>query len=556
MGKGKSKKVVLASLCIAVITLFYSLSVGSYFAPDVYRFEERLTFHQYFKEKYFFGEFIDHTIIALSFLIWAVFSFRSRIYRLTIFLVIAAAFAVGIVSGPSNVLETLSLISLPVIIVTAIIARLQHRTDLAYSSFKLTVNYLLISIIVISILSLLVSTKLSEINDHYIEMFILISRFSPVIMFLLVLSLPLKIIFNYVYENVPWLRNRLQNTKALLYSEITTKTRYNRTLLLLGLASTIILSLIVVLIPNIDDFEGPIGEDTLIYVDWIEDLRASSNLDQISHRILVEIQGGDRPISLLLIYLMSLVIPSTTITTMELVLPVLLAPALVIVTYFLTRELTSNALIALFACFLTAISFQIIAGMYAGIFANWISLLPAYISLTFLLRFLKTSKILNLYLFSIALVVLLFTHTYTWTIIMFFVFILSIVFWVRHSYSFGLLKLVFVAALIVVGIDIAKSAITGSTLGISRDLALAESAGFNPQPGAIWSNIVYVSQVYMAGFFGNIIFLLLALCGIMLIRYKSRVDIFMLIFISIAILPLFFSDKVILSRVLIKIFKS
>ncbi|MGH9976628.1 MAG: hypothetical protein ACRD8Z_12465, partial [Nitrososphaeraceae archaeon] len=326
-----------------------------------------MTFHQYFKEKYIFGEFIDHTIISLSFLIWALFSLRSRIYRLTIFLVIAAAFAVGIVSGPSNVLETLSLITLPVITITAVLARLQHRTNLAYSSFKLTINYLLISIVILSILSLLVSASSSEINDPYINMFILLSRFSPVVMFLLVLSLPLKIIFNYIYRNVPWIRNRFQNnieSFESVHSETTTKTRYNRTLLLLGLASTVILSVIVVLIPNIDDFGGPIGEDTLIYVDWIEDLRASSNLDQISHRILVEIQGGDRPISLLLIYLMSLVIPSTTITTIELVLPVLLAPALVIATYFLTRELTSNALIALFACFLTAISFQIIAGMY------------------------------------------------------------------------------------------------------------------------------------------------------------------------------------------------
>lgn len=554
MGKGQSKKEVLVSLSIAIIILFYSLSIGSYFEPDVYRFQDRLTYHQHFKERYFFGEFIDHIVITLNFLIWSLFSFTRRIEQLTISLVIATTFAVAIIANMWIVLEALSLVSLPVIMIAIMLERFLHRSNLFYPSFNLIVNYLLISVIILSILSLFLSASSSEINDSLINIYILVSRFSPILMLLIVLSLPLKIVFNYIYENVSWVRNWSQktiNSFKLVYSETTAKPRYNRNLLLLGLATSIAISVIIVLIPNLDNIKGPIGEDTLVYVNWIEDLHTSSNIDQLSHKILVEIQGGDRPISVLLIYLMSLVLPFSTITVLELVLPVLLAPTLVLSIYFLTRELTPNTLIALFACFLTAISFQVIAGMYAGIFANWISLLPTYVSLVFLLRFLKTSKILNLYLFSVSLVVLLFTHTYTWTIVMFFVFLLAIVFWLRKSYSFGLLKLVFAAALIVVGVDIIKSAITSSTLGMTRDLVMAESTGFGfTQLDVKWSNIVYVSQVYLAGILGNIIFLLLALYGTALLPFKSKVGIFILLFISVAILPLFFANKIILSRVL------
>ena len=54
----------------------------------------------------------------------------------------------------------------------------------------------------------------------------------------------------------------------------------------------------------------------------------------------------------------------------------------------------------------------------------------------------------------------------------------------------------------------------------------------------------------MAGIFGNIALLILAFFGTILVRYKSTIGTFVLVFTSIAIIPLYFGDKIILSRVM------
>ena len=103
-------------------------------------------------------------------------------------------------------------------------------------------------------------------------------------------------------------------------------------------------TVLVIVIPNTDEIHGPIGEDTLIYVNWTDDLQASDNVSQIFYKGFVGIQDGDRPLSLFLIYLFSILVPFNNVTIIELIIPVLLSPALVLAIYFLTKELTPNIL--------------------------------------------------------------------------------------------------------------------------------------------------------------------------------------------------------------------
>jgi hypothetical protein len=529
--------------------VFYILSVGSYFQPDVYRFEDRLTYHQYFDDRYLFSELVDHIVISIAFLGWSIITIQNMITKWIISIGIGCILLIAILASSDVSLSLLSLVSLPSVIGANI---LNKRHSIVHPQpFKLTLNYLLISVAILSVISIFISTSYSDVNDPFIDMLILLSRFSPAVMLLLIFSAPIKSILHIVGQDIPVLRNRFQRTMDSLEQIYTRTSKYGSGQLVLILGALMTLSVIMILIPNTDDMHGPIGEDTLTYVNWAADLQSSASPDQVYRKSFVEIQDGDRPLSLFLLYLASLFLPLSAVTIIEFVLPALVAPALVLTIYFLTKELTSNNLVVLFTCFVTAISFQVIAGMYAGLLANGIALLPAYVSLIFLAKYLKTSKKLYWLLFIIALIILLLTHTYTWTIIIIFVVLFNIVLLINKKYTSNQIILVFVALSMVIVVDLLKSAITGSTLGLTRDLVLAEATDYGfTQFDIKWGNLVHVTQVHMAGIFGNIILLLLAIYGTMSVKYKSTIGIFVLVFISIAILPLFFGGKVILSRVL------
>ena len=140
---------------------------------------------------------------------------------------------------------------------------------------------------------------------------------------------------------------------------------------------------------NVDNQK--IGNDSDEYVDWINKLKQSSNAQEFLNEIFVNL-GPDRPLSLLLLYLITSFVNISPLVTLE-HLPIILGPALVLATYFLTRELFSNETTSLIAAFLTAgMSFHILVGIYAGLYANWIALIFGYLSLIFLFRYLKKSE--------------------------------------------------------------------------------------------------------------------------------------------------------------------
>jgi hypothetical protein len=553
VGRYQSTRVIINSLSITVIIVFYSLSIGSYFEPDVYRFQDRLTFHQHFEEQYFFNEFVDHVVISLSFLIWSIISIQNKITKWILSVAIATILSVSIAGDSATALSLLSIISLPFIIITNILHKILRQLIVSHQLFALTLNYLLISVAILSVFSIFVSISSFSINDPFIDMFVLLSRFSPIVMLLLIFSFPLKVIYSYIYENVSKISARIPNASDLpvkVYTRIS-ESEFNHGQLLLIIGSSMALSMVIVLIPNTDHIQGPIAEDTLMYVNWTEDLQSSADAEELLQKGFVEIAGGDRPLPLFLIFLLSNSFALSKVTIIEFILPMFLAPTLVLVTYYLTKELSPNILVALFICFITAISFQVVIGMYAGLFANWIALLPSYISLVYLLRFLKTSRRSNLLLFSVFLVILLLIHVYTWTIIMAFAFLFGIISWLRKAYPSELIKLVFIALFIIVAIDVARGLSTGSTFGLTRDLVLAQSTNFGFAHFDVkWSNLVHTTEVFKAGIFGNIILLSLAVYGVLLLKYRNVIDIFVLVFVSIAILPFLFGDKIILSRVL------
>lgn len=209
IGQHQPKRVIISSIAVAVIVVFYSLSIGSYFEPDVYRFEDRLTYHQYFEERYFLSELVDHLVISLCFLIWSIISIRNKIIKWIIPISTASIILLSITNVSEIPLGWLVLVSLPFIIVANILDKTLRHSIISDQSLVLTLNYVLILVAILAIFSIFISITSSGINDPFIDTFVLLSRFSPAVMFLLIFSLPLKMMYDYVYEIFPKLKTRI-----------------------------------------------------------------------------------------------------------------------------------------------------------------------------------------------------------------------------------------------------------------------------------------------------------------------------------------------------------
>jgi hypothetical protein len=88
---------------------------------------------------------------------------------------------------------------------------------------------------------------------------------------------------------------------------------------------------------------------------------------------------------------------------------------------------------------------------------------------------------------------------------------------------------------------------------IGRDIFTIERTGTGAEQVEIrWSNLVRTVQVYVGGIYGNMFLLSIAFMGSILLYYnKMNYSMpFILVFLSLGILPLFFGDREVMSRVM------
>jgi hypothetical protein len=206
------------------------------------------------------------------------------------------------------------------------------------------------------------------------------------------------------------------------------------------------------------------------------------------------------------------------------------------------------------ASFLTAVSFHTLIGIYAGFYANWFALIIGYLSFVFLIRFLKASNRLNFTIYSALIIILLFSHVYTWSIMIIVTGIFLAVMLKLSYYSKKNIILLFLVILSSVVIDVARMTITGSVSGIEQQIKIASLTEVGLKQFALrWSNLIDTTQNYHGGQFGNFIILMLVLYWLFRSNLREPSTILLIIFQSIGIMPLFFGDWLVQSRVLYNI---
>lgn len=585
IGLGSSRTLIIISGLQAVLCFFYFFKLASFFKITVYVFVDRVTYIDPF-DYYLYSNYYNEIIILVITLVWLFLSVKPLKIRFLLLASYGAAVVTTVLANLSSIFDIIVLMSVPLLLTYSICEKKilglfpsnDLRKNYRMTSVRLTLFYITLISLILGITSIVITSAriLFGISfplnfDYGYGVSLIISSVSPILMILLSFSIPVKILLNELTAGVariydrkfklsPFPDDSLSHPIPKL-TEVTVKKnegRISSRTRIAFLSLFIALSIIIAIIPHqltINRDNQQIGSDSESYIGWLEILvTQSTNAEAFLKTIFINILGGDRPLTLLFLSILVKIINIPPFYVVE-YLPVILGPSLVLTIYFFTRELTSNETTALLAAFITAsASFHLLIGIYAGFYANWLALIFGYLTITFLFRYLSQDKKKNFLFFSILIIVLLFTHVYTWTVLAAVMGVFLVIGWSFNYYPRRRIVLLLLLILSSVAVDVIKSTLTGSSGGIEGDMQVAESSVGIEQLASRWYNLVDTIQRHFGSVFSNFVILVLGLFW--LVRSNLRrvpSDMFLALFLSAAILPIFLGDWIVQSRVLYNI---
>jgi hypothetical protein len=555
LGIGSTWKEVMSSVILVGLIVLYVLYSASYFQVDVYFLKDRITYHDNLANIAVIEYNYYRLAIFVLFILWIYLNATSRIETVG-FVILAVVLAGSYLLNSSLLSNIMVVVSLPIILAIILVKRLIHGKT-SRNSDSLAFNYLVIIGTGLATMSVCISlleervSAFTGVTDLFLIFYTILAHFSPLIMFLCIFSVLVCLIC------IPIIQKR--GIIKYLHLDNPSRAFSSQKYVYIFIIIIMLLSIILVTIPHLNparqDYHT-VSVDVVYYEGWIAQLQNSTDLSQFLSGLFIEISGGDRPLSLLLMLPFATLYHNDITSSLELIMPPILASSLVLVMFLFTRELTRNDGIALLSSFLTAISFQVLVGTYSGYYANWIGLIVMYFSFIFLVRYLRNPRNhFALFLFTALTVSLLFIHSYTWSIAVIFALIFVLVSYYKKIHNSR--RIVFMVCLILLSLvvfDLAKSSMGIGTGALGRNLFTIERTGSGlDQVENRWSNLVRTVQVYVGGIYGNPIFLSVAFMGCILLFYNSKrryTSQFVLIFFSLGILPLFFGDREILARII------
>jgi len=542
-------RTAVSGISLAVVLFFYIFTIGSFLKIGLFPFINRVTYTELFNF-FIINEYLDHLVIAVALLFWFASSFLKN--RITVPIIIGLSFIIGIshILDLNQIVSIIALLSVPVIFFVILFNKFV-KNKILYDQNFLFVNYLSIIGIIIGISSLVVvfnsilqfSTESLIMRNYLYEIYLMFSSFSNIYIVLLIACVPFKLLIDYV-------KTALKIKPINIFSE----NEINRSSKILFLLGFMLLSVTISLIPHsetINEDNRNVGVDTRYYVIWIEPMIESQDSLELLREAFVSQNAGDRPISLLVIFTI-MKIGNLDLEDAAEIMPVLLGPGLVLGIYFLTRQLTSNDRVALLASFLTAVSFQTLGGIYAGYYANWLSLIIGYFAIAFLIKSLKTTGKIYPLIFFILLILTLLSHVYTWTILIVVMISFLVVLLKIKTYEQKRILLLLLLVAVSIGFDVGRTIFTEASGGIERDVELAigdAHIDFN-NFATRWGSLSYNTTIILGGLVGSFIILTLALYWLFWSNWREPQNIFLIIFFSVGFIPILLGDWAIQDKIL------
>jgi hypothetical protein len=566
LGYGMPVTSILSSISFVGCLFFYLYVIGSFFKITVYPLIDRVTFYVFFQE-HIINEYLDNIIAIVAATLWLLFSINSRAIRYYFLIAYGGSGIITSIISPNYIIfDIITLLSLPLIISVGFYSYYytQHKNILNFNG-KLALRYISLALIAISVMSIVVSIlaiflpsdfELIARDNYTNELFLLLSSFSSIYIVLLVFCIPVKVVFKKILRMLKLnIREDVSQTLSNNYGQNKLKTQTKIGFLVFAM----ILSVVLVLIPqnpSINKDNQDVGVDTHFYVTWIEELAKSKSVsDLIYQAFIVQGQDGDRPLSLIFLFLIYQVIEGNLSEVIE-HSPMILGPGIVLAFYFLTLELTRNEKVALIAALFGAVSLHTLIGIYAGFYANWLALIVGYISIAFLFRYLRSGHYYNIVAFLALAVASMFFHVYTWAVLSVVegIFLIAMLLTQSNKNNKGYLNkkriiwLLLVVMLSIV-IDIGRASLTDSSVGLRQDIEIAPRTLGLEQFNLRWQILNMTMYETLGGVFSNFIILILALVWVLKSNLVEPSNVFLMIFLSVGLVPLFFGSWAVQARV-------
>jgi hypothetical protein len=561
---------ILSGVAFTIYISFYLYFVGSFFRITIYPLINRTIVYTVFEE-HIINQHLDYIIIIIATASWFLLSVNNRAIRYYFSIAYGAGITLALISPDAIVFDIITLLSLPLIssVMLYYYYRKRQKNVLNFNA-KLTLRYISLAVIAISAIGIVLPVldvflipnfDLSAENNPANELFLLLSSFSNIYIFLLVFCLGVKVLYREVLRLLKLdLKEDIPQTLSYTYEQNRLKTQTKIGFLILAM----ILSIVLALIPQhplINKDNQLIGSDTPSYVTWIGELAKSKNVSDVVYQAFVSLgNNGDRPLSLIFLFLVYQVAGLEVIEHF----PIILGPGIVLAFYLLTLELTRNEKIALIAAFFGAVSLHTLIGIYGSLYANWLGLIVGYISIAFLFRYLRSGRLSDIVVFSILLIGVLFTHVYTWTVLAaisgtFLVVMFLVVLWnkkkkrdknsnISNHFTKRRIIWLLVAILLSIVVDVTRVSLTSSSGGVEQDIQLAGTNFGLEQFNMRWRILHATAHESFGGVFSNFIILILALFWVLKSNMREPRTIFLMIFLSVGLLPLYIGSLTLQTR--------
>src|SRR5918992_524119 len=206
LGHGMPISAILSGVAFVTYLFFYLYVLGSFFKITVYPLMNRVTSETVFKE-HVINEYLDNVVVIAAATSWFLLSIKNRTIRYSLSIAYGASGIILAAFSPDNVIfDIFTLLSFALIISVALYHYKQQKKFLNFNA-KLTLRYISVAVIAISAIGIVFLTlsvflapllEVSRGNIYSNELFLLLSSFSAIYIFLLIFCLPVKFLFKEV----------------------------------------------------------------------------------------------------------------------------------------------------------------------------------------------------------------------------------------------------------------------------------------------------------------------------------------------------------------------
>src|SRR5918911_1524800 len=219
LGKGISYAYVISSISIALVSVFYVYTLGSYLKVNIYPLQHRVTYYKFF-DAYIINRTADQLIIVIGSSLWLGLSLRGKVRRIVIPTIYAGTALLTAAANYAMLLDIITLISIPIVLSVLLYDRFDSKKKvLDVRPNILFVNYVAVLSTVAGIIGIIISlapifgVRLSSfyVRNYPYDIFLLLSSFSPVLILLLISGFPIKLFIKEFMTKILRFKNKKTN---------------------------------------------------------------------------------------------------------------------------------------------------------------------------------------------------------------------------------------------------------------------------------------------------------------------------------------------------------